>query len=57
MRTQLGVAEAHELHLQLALLAPQPAHHDAAAGRDLRAPAPRSAATWRPPCHLDQALG
>ena len=35
-RTQLGVAEAHELHLQLALLAAQPPHHDAAAGRYLR---------------------
>ena len=47
MRTQLGVAEAHELHLELALLAAQPAHHDAAAGRHLRASVPTLSVTWQ----------
>ena len=34
-RTKLVVAEAHKLHLQLALLAAQPPHHNALACRDL----------------------
>lgn len=34
-RTELVVAEAHELHLQLSLLAAKPPHHYALAGCDL----------------------
>jgi hypothetical protein len=53
-RTQLVEAEAHELHLQLALRAAQAAHDDAAAGRDLRGARPcahaRCPRQRRPPC-------
>lgn len=42
------MAEAHELHLQLALLTAQPPHHDALARRDL----PKAHKQPQQPCAL-----